>query len=197
MPENGVILSRRSVKRESNEDMWWANKVMWWCFCPAWQYGNYNQVFISKLFPYLAVKPRLKPRASGFLILKPGPSPLKAQAKPCLGLGLRGPGRAGLRALSPARHITSGKYDSGNQTYHTSSCHCTFVLSISGEQICGAMECSGVELAVSYAMPTFNGLLMVESRTKIHFSFCIHLPIIIVLRCSALCFTGKSTHRLK
>src|ERR1700683_1230624 len=48
----------------------------------------------------------LEPRALGFLELEPAPSLLKAQAKPCLGPGLRGPGRAGLRALSPARYIT-------------------------------------------------------------------------------------------
>src|ERR1700689_449789 len=52
------------------------------------------------------MRPGLEPRALGFLNLKPGPSLLKALAKPCLGPGLRGPGRAGLRALSPARHIT-------------------------------------------------------------------------------------------
>src|ERR1700689_5523253 len=52
------------------------------------------------------MRPGLEPRALGFLDLKPGPSLLKARAKPCLGPGLRGPGRAGLRALSPARHIT-------------------------------------------------------------------------------------------
>ena len=45
-------------------------------------------------------------RALGFLDLEPGPSPQKARAKPCLGPGLRGPGRAGLKALSPAQHIT-------------------------------------------------------------------------------------------
>ena len=52
------------------------------------------------------MKPRLEAWAVGFLNLEPGPSPLKAQAKPCLGPGLGGPGRAWLRALSPARHIT-------------------------------------------------------------------------------------------
>jgi hypothetical protein len=49
----------------------------------------------------------LSPGLWAFWILEPGPSPLKARAKPCLGPGLRGPGRAGLRALSPARHITT------------------------------------------------------------------------------------------
>jgi len=48
------------------------------------------------------VKPRLEPQALGFLDLEPGPSLLEAQAKPCLGPGLRGPGRAGLKALSMA-----------------------------------------------------------------------------------------------
>ena len=50
------------------------------------------------------MKPGLEPPALGFLNLEPGPSPLKARAKPCLG-----PGRAWLRALSPARprHITN------------------------------------------------------------------------------------------
>jgi hypothetical protein len=45
--------------------------------------------------------------ALGFLNLKPGPSLLKAQAKPCLRPDLRGPSRAGLRALSLAQHITT------------------------------------------------------------------------------------------
>ena len=53
------------------------------------------------------MRPGLEPWALGFLDLEPGPSLLKARAKPCLGPGLRGPGRAGLRALSPARHITN------------------------------------------------------------------------------------------
>ena len=53
------------------------------------------------------MKPGLEPRALGFLNLEPAPSPLKARAKPCLGPGLGGPGRAWLRALSPARHITN------------------------------------------------------------------------------------------
>ena len=61
------------------------------------------------------MRPRLEPWALGFLNLKPGPSLLKAQAKPCLGPGLRGPGRAGLRALSPARHITINDMEATNE----------------------------------------------------------------------------------
>jgi hypothetical protein len=110
MPENGVIRvedqSNVSQTRTSGEQMKSRDGAL---VRDSIIMANYNQVFISKLFPYLAVKPGLKPRASGFPILEPGPSPLKARAKPCLGPGLRGPGRAGLRALSPARHITRGQ----------------------------------------------------------------------------------------
>ena len=65
------------------------------------------------------MRPGLEPGALGFLYLEPGPSLLKARAKPCLGPGLRGPGRAGLRALSPARHITTddGKYNLRSQKF--------------------------------------------------------------------------------
>jgi hypothetical protein len=108
MPENGVIRvedqSNVSQTRTSGEQMKSRDGAL---VRDSIIMANYNQVFISKLFPYLAVKPGLKPRASGFPIREPGPSPLKARAKPCLGPGLRGPGRAGLRALSPAQHITS------------------------------------------------------------------------------------------
>jgi len=38
------------------------------------------------------MRPRLEPQALGFLDLEPGPSLSKAQAKLCLGPGLRGPG---------------------------------------------------------------------------------------------------------
>jgi hypothetical protein len=56
------------------------------------------------------MRPGLEPWALGFLDLEPGPSLLKARAKPYLRPGLRGPGRARLRALSPARHITTSRF---------------------------------------------------------------------------------------
>lgn len=53
-------------------------------------------------------KPGLKPRASGLRHPRPGPSLRQAQAKPCLGPGLFGPGWAGLRAWGPAWYNTTG-----------------------------------------------------------------------------------------
>src|ERR1700683_4349744 len=106
MPENGVIRVEDQSNVSQTRTCGEQTKSRDGALVQRDSMANYNQVFISKLFPYLAIQPGPKPRASGFPILEPGLSPLKARAKPCLGPGLRRPGRAGLRALSPARHIT-------------------------------------------------------------------------------------------
>src|ERR1700679_2393144 len=109
MPKNGVIQVEDQSNVSQTRTCGEQTKSRDGALVQRDSMANYNRVFISKLFPYLAVKPGLKPRALGFPILEPAPSPLKARAKPCLGPGLRRPGRAGLRALSPARHITTKK----------------------------------------------------------------------------------------
>jgi hypothetical protein len=67
MPENGVIQvedqSNVSQTRTSGKQMKSRDGAL---VRDSIIMANYNQVFISKLFPYLAVKPRLKQRLWAF-----------------------------------------------------------------------------------------------------------------------------------
>ena len=92
------------------------------------------------------MRPGLEPWALGFLDLEPGPSLLKARAKPCLGPGLRGPGRAGLRALSPARHITtSPSSPSKRSSASVTSASETHLLTGAEEISEGAIRLAGID----------------------------------------------------
>jgi len=60
-------------------------------------------------YPY--PKPGLEPGLWAFLYSKPGPSLLQARHMGRAGPGSNGPGRAGLRALGPAQHITMNSHE--------------------------------------------------------------------------------------